>query len=259
MNDDVHFSAGAFWGSRREGADSIAERWIKLISRLQALDPVVAKWYYWPKTGPIEKTPAVAFKPDKAQIAAFVDSHVGTNDDGSPEPLYGYFGFMRNVATGDGPRAFSIEISAGKGGPYCFNNVLISTAAHVTPDPDVITHRVFKGIVRALAEAFQPACVNAYPSSVLDFWPKRETSAPSVELAWITYVASRYAPLITTPASAIVDYQPDGGLLMAATDETFDIKNPRHMAAARDIEAASAPFNAASEQEWADVIAKGHG
>jgi len=253
MSEDVHYSAGAFWGSRREGPESIAERWIKLITRLQALDPVFADWYYWPNTGP-----SIAFRPDKEQIAAFVESKVGTNDDGSPEPLYGYYGFMRNVPAGDGPRAFTIDISAGTGGPYCFNNVLISTASHIPADPDVITFRVFKGLVLALAEAFKPDCINAYPSSVLDFWPRRKTSAPAMKLGWINYIAPSYTHLITPPASAIVDYQPDGGLLMAATDETFDIKNPQHMALARNIEAASAPFNAAFEQEWADIIAKGY-
>ena len=46
------------------------------------------------------------------------------------------------------------------------------------------------------------------------------------------------------PPAAIVEHQPNGGLLMAATDETFDAGNPSHMAAARAIEAAAAPFNA---------------
>jgi len=45
---------------------------------------------------------------------------------------------------------------------------------------------------------------------------------------------------------------------MAATDETFDIKNEQHMAVAREIEAAATPFNAVMRQEWADVIAKGY-
>lgn len=48
------------------------------------------------------------------------------------------------------------QFICGDGGPYCFNNVLISTAAHVVLDPDVIAYRVFKGIVLVLAEAFEP-------------------------------------------------------------------------------------------------------
>jgi Immunity protein 52 len=52
------------------------------------------------------------------------------------------------------------------------------------------------------------------------------------------------APLITPPAAAIVERQPDGGLLMAATDEPFDTSNPAHLAVANDILAAVAPLNA---------------
>jgi hypothetical protein len=46
------------------------------------------------------------------------------------------------------------------------------------------------------------------------------------------------------PKTAIVEYRPNGGLLMAATDETFITANPRHLAVAHDIEAAIAPLNA---------------
>ncbi|MEJ0091955.1 MAG: hypothetical protein WDN46_00480 [Methylocella sp.] len=48
---------------------------------------------------------------------------------------------------------------------------------------------------------------------------------------------------IAPPASAIVE-RPRGALLMAATEETFSIDNPAHLAAAGDILAALAPFEA---------------
>jgi hypothetical protein len=63
-------------------------------------------------------------------------------------------------------------------------------------------------------------------------------------LEWVTYLAPRFAPLVTPPASAIVEYLPDGGLLMIATEERFSIDNPAHIAVARDIEAALAPVKA---------------
>jgi hypothetical protein len=67
---------------------------------------------------------------------------------------------------------------------------------------------------------------------------------------WISYIGPRYAHLVTPPQSAVVERRPDGGLLMAATDETFVTANPAHLAAARDIEAAVAPFNAQLEAEY---------
>jgi hypothetical protein len=256
------FSATATWGSRREGPEALAERWVKLIARLQALDPVFADWYYWLKKDAALERPPVTFKPSEQQITEFVKSYIRTDDDGSPEPLYGYGGFMLNRKAGDGPRAFKATASAGTGGPYCFNTAVVSSDCCVPvgtePDPSVVTYRVFKGIVLALAEAFEPACARACPNSIFNFWSRPDSSAPAMKLAWITYAGPRYAHLITPPATAIVEYQPDGGVLMAATNETFDVRNPRHMAVARDIEAAAAPFNAFTQQEWADVITKGY-
>jgi len=51
----------------------------------------------------------------------------------------------------------------------------------------------------------------------------------------MNYVSPRFAPLITPPTTAIVEYQPNGGLFMAATDETFVASNPQHLAVAHDI------------------------
>jgi len=254
MSAHVDFEAMATWGSRREGPEALAERWITLITRLKAIDPAFANWYYWPKDDPI------AFEPNKARIAEFVESKVGTNeDDGSPQPLYGYCGFILNTTAGDGPRSFSNHMFAGKGGPYCFNTASVATARHVVPDPEVVTYRVFKAIVLALAEAFEPAEIMAYPGSILDFWAKGGGMRPFIRLAWITYVGPRYAHLVTPPSAAIVERQPDGGLLMAATKDTFDVQNSAHMAVARAIEAAAAPFNAFTQAEMEEVIAKGYG
>jgi hypothetical protein len=66
----------------------------------------------------------------------------------------------------------------------------------------------------------------------------------ALAFGWLNYVSPRFARLVTPPKTAIVDYRPNGGLLMAATDETFITANPKHLAVARDIEAALAPLNA---------------
>ena len=53
------------------------------------------------------------------------------------------------------------------------------------------------------------------------------------------------ASLVTPPpAQVIVGRLANGGLLMSATTQTFDVENPAHMAAAREIAAAIAPLNA---------------
>ena len=43
----------------------------------------------------------------------------------------------------------------------------------------------------------------------------------------MSYAAPRFAPVITPPPSAIVERTAQGGLLMAATEETFSVITPR--------------------------------
>lgn len=95
---------------------------------------------------------------------------------------------------------------------------------------------------------FDARC-SAYPAELMNYW--RRSVAPHYRLGWISYVGPRFAPLITPPATAIVERQSDGGLLMAATDETFVTSNPAHLAVANDILAAVAPLNALP---WAPEI-----
>jgi hypothetical protein len=49
---------------------------------------------------------------------------------------------------------------------------------------------------------------------------------------------------ITPPSTVLSEHLPNGGLLMSATTETFDIDNPAHLKAAQDMAAAMAPLNA---------------
>jgi hypothetical protein len=58
------------------------------------------------------------------------------------------------------------------------------------------------------------------------------------------YLAPPLASLIIPPSTAIVEHLPNGGILMSATEETFDPDNAAHLAVARDIAAATAPLNA---------------
>jgi hypothetical protein len=62
--------------------------------------------------------------------------------------------------------------------------------------------------------------------------------------AWIQYLCPWLAEKITPPSTVLSEHLPNGGLLMSATTETFDIDNSAHLSAARDMAAAMAPLNA---------------
>jgi Immunity protein 52 len=124
-------------------------------------------------------------------------------------------------------------------GPYYSNNASIKTSWHVEPDPGIVTFPIFRAALLALSESFDVTFCSAYPYDLMELRTKQH-----FHFGWMNYISPRFAPMITPPKSAIVEYRPNGALFMAATDETFITVNPRHLAVARDIDAAMAPLYA---------------
>jgi hypothetical protein len=97
----------------------------------------------------------------------------------------------------------------------------------------------------AIVTAWDITWAVIYPAELMKLWtPAHIRGRPTLKLAWVTYLSPRFATIVTPPASAIVDYTPEGGIVMAATKDRFDVTNSAHLAAAREIEAAIAPVNA---------------
>ena len=242
MTPGLDYYTGVFWGPCQETPEELAARWLKLIARLQQIDPIFTHWYIW-----VDVDRAVPFDTNGAPLAEKIAAKVSRSDSGKPTPQLGYQLFAHNTATQKrGQRNFEIHMFAGKFTTRSHNWVAIRTDYGVVPDPNVVTFKIIRGALLALAETFEATIGSAYPASLIDLWPKggQGRGQLTLKLAWITYVAPLFAHLITPPVSALVERRPDGGLLMAATDETFVTTNPAHLAVARKIEAAAAPFNA---------------
>jgi hypothetical protein len=141
-----------------------------------------------------------------------------------------------------------LSVHAGSTYPKPFrNDAKLLTRRKIIPDPAVITYEVFKAALLAIVDTWDPVECAAFPLAILNLVKKgryfRET--------WIQYLCPWLASLITPPPSAIADRLPNGGLLMSAATETFDVENPAHMAAARDIAVAIAPLNGLRWEERA--------
>ena len=233
-----YFAADSFWGPRRETPAALAARFVDLLDRLKAVDPVFDGWLWTDKN---DQT--VAFEEIKRELPTEIAAKISRDDDGDPDPIYGYRFYVYNSIE-DQPRGLSISVHGGcwSNSDLISNNVWISTEEYIDPDPAIITFPIFKGAVLAMAETFDPVWSMAYPRDLANLWDWRDPTY--YRLGWITYVGPRLAQLITPPPSANVEHRPDGGLLMAATDETFSVSNPAHLAAARDILAAVAPLKA---------------
>jgi hypothetical protein len=230
------FVISTFWGKRRDEPADLAIRLNRLVDQLALIDPVLSNWIWV-----AERPRPVRLKTIRTHLTKEIAAAVWRANDGNPVPSKGYpFGLINSIRTD--PRSISVTIFAGNtlssaGYP---NHAAIKTGWRVQPDPVIVTYAVFQRALIALAESFDVIFGSAYRSDLSDFWSEDD----NFRFGWINYVAPRFAPLITPPKSAIVEYRPNGGLLMAATDETFMTSNPRHLAVARDIEAALAPLNA---------------
>lgn len=233
----VGYTIFSCWGPRQETPQAIATRFLTLIDRLAPIDPVFGNWVY-----PLDPEP-IRLDLIRNEMAQVVARHVSRADDGEPTPIDGYTTCVVNTDHRQ-PRCLDIYIQAGAYGsfyrPYYFNHASIRTCRGITPDPTILTFQIFRPALLALAEAFEAIWCCAYPNDV-KFSMK---NGPFSRLGWMNYVAPRFAPLITPPQSAIVEYRPNGGLLMSATNETFVTANLQHLAVAREIEASLAPLNA---------------
>jgi Immunity protein 52 len=230
----IGYDIDAWWGPRREAPKSIATRFLNLVDRLTAIDPVFDNWIY-----SLDEAP-VMLDTLRDEMEAVVERHVSRADDGAPVPINGYSAAVVNSLRFE-PRRVSIYVRAGAWylAPYLTNYIDIGTSRKAAADPALVTYPIFRAALLALAETFETTWCAAYPRDIMIHW-----KTGSFRLGWMSYVSPRFAPLVTPPATAIVEYRPNGALFMAATDETFVTTNPQHMAVAQDIEASLAPLNA---------------
>ncbi len=231
----IGHSIYSYWGPRPETPQAIARRFLRLIDRLAPIDRVFGHWIY-----ALDEEP-VMLDDLRSDMANVVERHASRADDGEPTPIAGYSIAVINSLEKN-PHGISIYVKAGSCGTghVYINHASIETFWLQEPDPAIITFPIFRAALLVLAETFEVTWCSAYPRDIMPLW----RGEALFSIGWMSYVSPRFAPLITPPPTAIVEYRPNGGLLMAATNETFITANPKHLAIARDIEAAIAPLNA---------------
>jgi hypothetical protein len=226
----------ASWGPRAETPEAIARRFLACVDRLNQIHPAYDNWIFRLNDRPKN------FDALRKDLAAAIATKVARAEDGDPTPIYGYRASVINNMKAPGPRSLALRVNAGAwvtSGYFC-NSAMIKTGDNVVPDPAIIAYPAFKAALLALVESFDATYCSAYPQQIMDFWDP----ARHLRLGWMSYVAPRFAPLITPPPTAIHERTAQGGLLMSATQETFRVDNPAHLAVAQDILKALAPFEA---------------
>jgi hypothetical protein len=233
------FSLISCWEKRAEPREAIAARFAIMIESLQKIDPIFAHWNVFKKE-------LIPLETIGGRLAEELDQGPDKDEQGNPVASRGYsLPLFSRGQTKD--RSFYLEFQAGSTYPRTFAN-LVNLGTHngtiersQNPDPSSISYDIFKPALLAMVEAWDPLFCIALPNALrafIDF-----EVATYFHATWIQYLCPWLAALITPPESAIVERLSNGGIVMAATIEIFDVNNKAHMAVAEDIETAMASLN----------------
>jgi Immunity protein 52 len=250
------FQIFSSWEPRAETPEQLGARTLQTLDALSKISSPFSNWWFMDKTTPtleIEwerpETYLFPLSEVRERITEIVEDGVRRNDYREPEPAGGYSVLAFN---GIGASAQSVSFNAHGGGivdPRAGRrNAGFQTGGTYPPDPTIVSYPVFKAVVQTIVSAWDVDYAQAYSTDLREFWNKPQRFF--LDLAWMTYLSPTLAAQFTPPAGVLVERMDNGGLLLIAAEETFDVSNAAHMAAAESIMDALALINAEKEKEW---------
>jgi hypothetical protein len=209
----------AYWPTRLESADSVADRYIRFADTLAPLHPCLGDLIT------LGNRRAIPFATARRDLTKIVKQKVIRDDDGNIEPLGG---FMFTAYTSREP---GYEFSGVAGSAYQrldSNRLQFSTTSGYLPEPSMMAFDVFHAATLATIACWQPLFCLTQPSTL------RPHQLPGLwfDAAWFTYIHPSLLPHLRPPDVPVIEPTPDGGLLLGAATETLDPDNPAHLAAA---------------------------
>ena len=225
-----NFYINAIWFARLEDPTLIANRLGRFIDRMVTLDPLLADII-------VGKTASTRYVDVRQRLPSLIAKNVTRDDWGKPSAIEGYYlgGYC-----GKPQQPFSFYGMVGRALPRPdYNRVSFTTEFGTWPNLSVLSHALYRSVMLALIECWEPTICYAQPSTLLPFTEKRRFFTS----AWIAYVPPNLRHLVQPADVPLVETTPDGGLLLSATTEVFDPENPAHLDAARRIAHATSKVN----------------
>jgi hypothetical protein len=237
MNTKLHFHISASLPQKTVPLSAVAEKTAALLRSLREIHPFVSEWFEstGPKTG-------IALTPNISVLEQTIYAQSCFDGASRPDPALGYYlgACNRRAASGFEPPGMSILMNAG--GPVP-SRIWFQTTIGGVPDPALVAYTTFKKILFAIADAFDPLFSSAYPAALDRDLMIPEGKKRPIFAGWMVLLPRELACQITPPRQAIQQTREDGSLFMAATDETFDVKNATHLAVSKAIQEAIEPIN----------------
>jgi hypothetical protein len=225
-----NYFIAACWGPRSEKQEALALRFFRMIDALEPINADFEQWIYDRKTD---------LNAHRGDFANFIAGKIERDDFGEINHNSGYWFGVRSPDKCAPERRFSLQCHAGKSiGDDFANHVIFDEDATVPPAEELHSYIIFRSALLAIVGAWDPATVEANCGWLV----QRKTYDLHFRPAWMRYLCPSLAMQANPPASTIVEHLPNGGILLSATDEIFDVDNPRHVAAAEEIAAALVPL-----------------
>lgn len=215
----------ALWGPRVEAPASLARRTLHLLSALQRMHPTFEQWFV------AEDGRGVPFPLSQDVIEARFAFE--QQEDGLSLEL-------KTSGSGRGPSNISVDIN---GSSSYFNCVALYTSGRHASSNLVFCYDFWKQAMLSIAYAFDAECAFVYSNDMLPLQTPPQSAGSQFMLSWIAYAGPRLANLVSPPKMAIVEHQNDGGLLLAATKDVFDVGNEKHVSVAREIASSGAALH----------------
>jgi hypothetical protein len=219
------------WGQRRETPEEIAARLRRFVDSLMEISPLFAKW----RVG-VEMPRFYESVRDNLVPVIQQDSSADEDRDCSVE------GYWVSGHTREQPKNRRIHFYGNVGASIYVadhNGIRTKTPFDTVPDPTIIEYPVFKAILMATVDCWDPFTCGARSSDLSDYY---EQMGPFHE-AWMLYVPPHLAKTVQPPDIPVVESMSNGGLFLAAMTETFKTDNPVHLEAARRIGRATRHLN----------------
>jgi hypothetical protein len=232
----------ACWRPRAESTRDCAVRLARMLEGLVKAHLAFSRWNKKANTRAAADKPAWAMPPDVDQLtAAFEKGRQYRDRPRTPWPEIGYRVSAWNGR--DPPYGASLAVWPGSYGPSRSlpNRIDISLNRAGPDNANLISTPVLKPVLLSVATAWEPDYAVVVPWT---YWPQAfgDGGYPTLRSGWMTYLAPKYAARIIPPPSAIVEPVSNGGLLLLATEERFDMENPAHLAAVAAVQTALGPL-----------------
>lgn len=232
----------ARWRPRAESTHDCAVRLARMLDGLAKAHPAFSRWNKQANSRAAADKSAWVMPPDIDELTRVFDK--GRQYKDRPRIPWPEIGYRVSAWNGiDPPYGASLSVAPGtySEARSLPNTIDLKVNRAVPDNTDFVNIAVLKPALLSVATSWEPDYAVVVPWT---YWPQvfGDDGHPQLRSGWMTYLAPKYASRLRPPPAAIVESVSNGGILLLATEEQFDMKNSAHLAAAGAVQTALEPL-----------------